>query len=175
MTDDMIEKLDPGTRLRPGCGTKGIPLKVAGMTWILPDGRLLKSLDQTRDAMFDEIVIRSEVDVEQCRLAAMVLLSTRYDLDLEEMVAICVQADNQQLADAVTTALFGEPQRYTYTEWLVSALRSNGLDPEKIPADELDGVMRQLVLTGRAASKDDFVTSAVHAAKRRELSGIIQR
>ena len=150
----------------------GITFKQGGQTWILPSGRLLRSLDEIRDSLFDESVTRGTVPMLQVRMAALVLLSRQYDLPPEALAVVVSEADDQELADAVMTALFGQARRYNYTEWVVSALRVNGLDPSKIRPDELDAILRQLVLTGMAADPDEFISSAKHAAKRRQLSGM---
>lgn len=150
-------------------------LTIDGHRWGLPDGRLMRSLDDVRDRIFDESVTRGSVAMEHVRVAAFVLLSTAYDLQPDAICNLLAHVDDQPLADAVMEALFGPARCYNYTEWVVSALRANGLGPASVPADELDAVLRQLVLSGRAAEPEAFISSAAHAAKRRRMSQMVRR
>jgi hypothetical protein len=69
-------------------------------------------------------------------------------------------------------SLFGYPEEgccATYTEWAMSALYSNGLDPEVIPRHLLPMVPDHPVRSGRAVSEGRMLQSAWASNKRDSL------
>ena len=148
--------------------TSGVAIEVEGKTWTLARPGL--AVDQDLAAILNQIhdsaVIRSSIPVRETRSLAFYLLVENYRLVPDEARRIVWQADPTRLAQAVYEAVIPPPIRRTYTAWARSALLANGLVPEKVPPDDLANVLRHLVETERAISREDF-TEAGEAAQVR--------
>lgn len=148
--------------LRPG--VTGTPVEIAGQTWLLADW---PHFGGVWDDIYDRAVLRGECDSLSVAVAAEMLLISCHKLDLDDAVRLVRLADPEDLASAVRTALFGpEEARRTYSQWAISALLANGLNPDRVPAVCLRDVLDHLVATGRAVPADKWVSSAEAAAER---------
>lgn len=155
---------------------EGLPVTMLGAPWKLPEAYLMAALDRPRDRLYDNSTWDGKVDYADVMESAFVLLSAAYSLTAEETVALLRSADEDELTNAVLVVLFGlaEPHR-TYTDWMRTALVSNGIDPATIPAALVPGVLRHLVVTGRAEPADTYVTVLVAAGRRARLPRIPSR
>ena len=101
------------------------------------------------------------------------LLQANYRLEPDEAVAIILAADTKDLVEAVLASIFahdrGDDATRTYTNWARSSLLANGIDPAKIPVADLPHVLRQLVATGRAMPRGEFIASESFARARADL------
>jgi hypothetical protein len=159
----------PEGRALDGCD--GIPVELAdGATWLLREGGLLNPLDDLRDKIDDQARLAGSVPLDLVAEAALHLLLANYDLTAREAWRLLGGAIDQDLADAVFVALFGERDgKRGYTSWAASALYANGIDPASIPTSMLPHVLDQLERTRRCVPRDEFIASA-EAGRR--LAGI---
>jgi hypothetical protein len=168
------ERPTPKSRARHA-GIVGVPLEVAGQTWLLAHGGLRLAMREGRDSLFDDWIYSSQVDVFDCRALAFRLLRINYDLAEAEGFDLVLSADPSALANAVVRAAIPlVAPRKTFTDWAEGALWANGVDPDKVPPHALPHVLAQLIATGRAISFDDYIDSAVGAAKRAAFLGMAQ-
>jgi hypothetical protein len=149
-------------------GATGTPAVLAdGREWLLADGGLCNVLDAIRDRIDDEARLRGEVDMADVRQAAFLLLRANYVLSEGEAASLLLGAEPQPLTDAVSRALFGEPNpRRTFTVWAASSLLANGIDPASVPGPLRQHVLDILVASRRTVPAGEFIESA-EAARRR--------
>lgn len=154
----------PEARAKAG-EPRGTPVTVAGETWVLADR--IPRLGAVWDRLFDQNVLARRYDEADLRSAAVRLLWAHYDLSPDEAVALAFAAGPADLVAAAEAALLGPDRSYRgYSEWVASALWSNGLDPARVPPGHLHAVLDQLVATGRAVPAHEFVSSAAAARER---------
>lgn len=140
-----------------------------GKEWILPTAITAAALTEIRDRLYDEIAYSGSVPVLEIKAAAWILLRSHHGLSQEQAAELLALPETRELTQAVCQALIDGPPTRTYTNWVRSALLANGLDPTRIPANDVPHVLAQLVATGRAAPADEFVTSAAYERKRARL------
>ena len=164
--------LDPETRSRD-C-TAGTPATLAdGAEWLLADGGLGNDLDEARDRMFDQVILTGQVEADDVRRVALVLLLANYDLELEEAVSLVAGVGADSLARPVFEALFGPKDGpASYSDWAASALWANGIDPDAHPSRMRRLILRHLVASGRAIPSEDFCDATTAADQR---SGLLAR
>jgi len=156
--------LDPEVRAFEG--VVGTPVVLGdGKTWLLASGWSRPEIGPSRDRIFDRSALDGQVLMVDIQEAAWWMLRANHDMTDVEAVLLVAGADQDALILAVEAAMFGlAAPRRTYTEWAMTALLANGLDPDMIPAALVDGVLEQLVLSGRCARRDQFISSAAAAA-----------
>lgn len=155
-------------------GASGTPVKLSdGNVWLLADGGLLNVLDGLRDKIDDDARLTGEVNMIDVAEMAAHLVVANYELDDDEARRLVIGSVDQELADAVTEALFGQngPRR-TYTSWAASALLANGIDPASVPSRLMPHVLHQLEGTKRCMPRGEYIESA-EAARR--IAGIRAR
>lgn len=157
---------DPEARKRPGA--RGTPVRLGGSDWLLAD--FVPALGQVWDDLYDSNVLEGRYEAADVQRAAVRLLWANYDLSADEAVGLALGADPGSLVGAVEAALFGESRPHrTYSDWAISSLLANGLDPKRVPPESLRDVLDQLVISGRAVAPDEFVTTLRYARERREI------
>lgn len=148
----------------------GVPVILAGgETWLLAYDGLHPGLRSIRDALYDDALLASEVDVEDLRNAAYSLLLWNYDLTEGEAFGLILCTPTPDLVEGVMRAMCLPPTRKTYSDWAESALRANGIDPASLPTPSIPHVLAQLVATGRAVDPAKYTDSGEAAARRNAL------
>lgn len=154
-------------RKRPGA-VRGTPVILGGSEWLLAD--FVPALGRVWDELYDANVLDHRYDVVDVQRAAVRLLWANYDLTTDEAVGLVLGADPATLVGAVEAALFGEAKPHrTYSDWAISSLLANGVDPGAIPPEVLRDVLDQLTALGRAVPPESFVTTLRYARERREI------
>lgn len=150
----------------------GAPVEIDGQIWVLASLGFSPGWTNQRDRIYEESLLHGEVfgaDVDQC---AAGMLYINYDITGAELRALIDRADRKALVDAVTDQvvnldLTAEQKGLTY--YARTALRSAGLDPDKIPPEEHAGVLNHLVASGRVAPHDAFTRAGEFANVKAEL------
>ena len=144
-----------------------------GQTWLLAPAGVAPILSELRDGLYDDSVLYQKVPYTAILQAAWVCLLANYNLTDAELSGLLTGLSDEQeqaLATATMNAIFGSGQSLrTYTDWAVSALYANGLNPANIPASTIPHVLNQLVRTGRAVPESDWVTAGIAAEQRKKL------
>lgn len=158
--------LTPDARGNPGI--TGTPVEIAGQTWLLADH--VPAPEPVWDRLFDDNILSGQYDPEDTNSAAVRLLFVNYNLSPDEAAGLILEAPRPDLIHAVEVALFGPDQVHrTYSDWVLSSLFANGLDPRDVPPEQLRNVLFQLVATGRAVPAEVFISSAEYAVMRAAL------
>lgn len=161
------EAPDPAARKRPGA-VRGTPVILGGSEWLLAD--FVPALGRVWDDLYDSNVLEGRYEAADVQRAAVRILWANYDLSADEAVGLVLGADPGSLVGAVEAALFGEARPHrTYSDWAISSLLANGLDPKRVPPESLRDVLDQLVISGRAVAPEEFVTTILYAKERREI------
>jgi hypothetical protein len=165
----------PEVRRRPDL-PPGVPVVLAdGREWTLPFSGLNPVLTGLRDRLYDQMVVRGTVPMSDVRLVAWMSLLEDYRLSEAEAAALVVVDGEEacrKLVDAVITGVFGfddEGCGATYTEWALSALLANNIDPSSVPPYLLPMVLEHLTRTGRALPENKMINAAVGMRQRRSL------
>lgn len=150
--------------------TRGVALRSHGRDWLLASRPFAPELARVRDRLFDEATAERKVDPVLLYNAAGALLVENYDLTAREAGIVVGGADPKALVDAVADALLGPADLpASWSDWVLSALVANGIDPAAVPHALLPYVLRQLVATGRAVPADRFVHSLEHVRKKADF------
>ncbi len=177
MTDNTLPgvTLDPEVRRKVEARHDGVPLILGdGQTWTLPFCRRSKVLADWRDEFAVKAYTGGRFDATTVQAAALILITTAYDLTLEEAAALICTAKPQELLDAVLDAVLlpadnDHATLRTYNDWLTGGLLANGLGQAKITDAQLPWVVKHLVDTGRMAPIEKFMTAAIAAGVRANL------
>jgi hypothetical protein len=147
----------------------GVPIVIAGETWLLAHGGVSSILDPYRNRMDDQSFLSDQVSTLDVWEVARILLLANYAIADEEVIVLLEQADPKELTETVANAIFGNPNEHRrYTHWSMTTLYANGLDPEKIPADYIPRVLDYLVKTNRAIPINRYTDSGIAAPILRE-------
>lgn len=157
----------PDARRRPSV-VGGTPTQLAGQEWLLASG--VPWFDNVWDRLYDGNVTQRKYETSDVQLAAVHLLIANYDLSPDEAVPLIMGADPATLVGAVEIALFGPAKPHTrWSDWVRSAFVVNGIDMAEVPPDILSDVLNQLIITGRAADPNEFITSSAYMRKRGKM------
>lgn len=186
MSED-VRPLTPQARLRnpdePAQGYE-VPL-IGGHGWTLyPFGSLCEDAEvaSIQDELYDTLAYEGKIVRTTLYRAFEAAIRINYDLTSAETALLFWSVDPEHrepaaggthfqfsLSQAVLAAALPSesPADTTYTDWLDSALRINGLKPEEIPPERLSAVLGHLIALGRCVPPETFVSSAVAGAERR--------
>ncbi len=175
-----VRPLTPAARARND-QIRGVPVVLAGgHTWTLPYAKTHHFLDEIRDRLFDYSVLANQYFIEDLRGAAGYLLFAAYEVTREEaftQLLLPQRANNEDdtdswdyLYDAVVEALIGtKHHQRTYSAWVYTCLKINGIDPATVGPDELPHMLSMLVMMNRAPAQDQWVESAEALSKRSQI------
>ena len=164
--------IDPNSR-RLRATIDGIDVTLAdGQTWVLAHAGLAPILTFIRDELYDHSTLSQRVPFTMILQVAWVCLLANYRLTDDELSALLTgltETQEQALVDSTMDVLFGYSNPKVlrgYTEWALSALYANGLDPSAIPVAMIPTVLEQLVRTGRAVPESKWTSAGIAAVKR---------
>ena len=164
---------DRPTAATDGVAVEGIDVTLSdGQEWRLAPPGLAPMLDGVRDEMFDQSVYDQTARMAHVLQVAWVCLLANYRLSDGELAALLTGMTEDQergLVRAVMDLMFGPGGTYplrTYTDWALTSLYANGLDPKAIPPARIPDVLEMLVKTGRALPQDKWISCVMHAEKR---------
>jgi len=162
----MNTPLEPAARVRPDA--RGTPVMINGAAWLFAD--YIPAFDRVWDELYDRNLLAGRYDETLVLMAAIRLLVEANDVTPAEAAELIAAVPAEDLVPAVEAGLIGAESDYrSYSDWVISALYANGLDPDRIPAARVRDVMEQLVATGRASPASEFISSAAASKARRGL------
>lgn len=192
-TDDPAEHrtfeprlLTPEARLRnPDQPTQGYEVPLGdGSPWVLyPFGAECwdSEVALVQDDLYDALAYDGKIPETLLYRAFEAAIRVNYDVTTGEAAVLFFGVDPEvrrpalgnthlqlSLVQAVLAATLPSqcPTDTTYSDWLDSALRINGLKPEEIPPERLPAVLGHLVALGRAVPPERFVSAAIAGAER---------
>jgi hypothetical protein len=150
---------------------EGMPIALGGATWLLALPGLDPRMTPLRDRLYDRRETTRSAGGLDILEAAWLMLSANYVVTPEEAAGLLRGADKQALCDAVMDGFFSpaDEGKRTYTDWVMSTLLANSVDPTLVPARLLPYVLEQLVFRGDAMPQEEFISSAQGMAMRRML------
>lgn len=162
MTDDPTPT--PASTARPSIA--GTPVVLSdGNTWILAS--TVPVWGPLWDQLHDQNVLKGKYEQEHIMVGALALLIHNYKLTTEEAGALILGGDVGGMRDAIEAAMFRpNGAKWQYSDWVMSSLIANGVNPESVPDGLLPAVLDQLVRLGRAVPEHEFVASTAYAARR---------
>jgi hypothetical protein len=164
-------------RRRPDISGVAVTLHGGG-EWLLARASLVTTpgFRLIRDRLFDEWALSGKLDVAVIRAAALCLLVANYDLAHDEAAALVLTTDPGAFGDAVLDATVNvDPPGRRWTDWALSVLYANGIEPAKVPGDALLGTLNQLILTGRAVPPQEWTDAGIAGAEFGGLRRLAQR
>ena len=164
---------EPRPRVRE---PKGLPIEAGGHTFYLASLGLASGFARERSDLFDEVTASGQIDRMTIFTLALCMLAANYDMTSEELGAVILATDRQQLVNAViNNTIFEElpPERQTYHYWARTGIIAAGLDPAKIHEDDIPGVIFHLVRTRRMASSKEGTIAGRHEDLRADLIGMM--
>lgn len=178
LTESFYEAPKPNDRKRVA-NPQGVSVRLRdGNTWVLAHGCLSPHLLSLTDELFDKLVLTKSIQLGPVLMAAHKLLVVNYDLADAEVCYLLSSVEDKDeqerldhdLAHAVMDSLTGPfiPRR-TWSTWAMSSLYANGIEPMNVPPWLIPEVLHQLVATGRAMDRTEYIDSAAAASQRAEL------
>ena len=157
---------------------EGVPIVLAdGATWMIPRSLTSTKLNAERDEIADAYWNGRGVRDTTFQGVTLALMLSAYNANPEELAPLIAEADQGNLLTAVKIAIVGNyPNQdviHTHSEWIMSGLFANGINPKTVPSNLIEGIVKHLVETGRMAQPWGFITSAYGMRKRGEAIGMI--
>ncbi len=155
-------------------GLQGLTISSQGHVWRLPSLATSDDFRAEREQIYQDIMYEGKVPTALVNQLAFCMLLLNYDQTGEEIQAIIEGADRQELVNSVVDNIISidmSDERATYNYWVRTALIAGNLDPAKIRADDLPGVMAHLVQSGRVVHHSEFTGIGKFAKKKAELMG----
>jgi hypothetical protein len=171
-TEETATEMPNAVQTQRNATIEGVEIESLGQTWKLARLGLAKSITKERDSIYEESTLTGKVSMRDIRACAWYMLEANYKIEPEQAILIIKDADQEDLVDATVAAAFVD--RYsqneeTYTNWVRSALLTNGIDPAKISNADVPHVLRQLVATNRAMPITEFCAADRHVQMKAEL------
>lgn len=157
-----------------------------GQVWLLARTVDDPSLGWLRDELCDQLALEGLVPLSSLRAAVGIGLAKNYLLTEEDIqILLGDYSEGYSLAARVGLlepiyqiigSMLPATERcdFTHEDWYRSSLIMNGVDPDRLKADDAVAVLEHLKRLGRIVPMKQFVSAAIAGDERKRTAAIIQ-